>query len=166
MNRAQPPPVPPRNIRLTVNYPGEPSSSGSGSSYKPMHRGGPYREPPLIEESGDSATDNKNPTKTGNNKMTISSSDGLVQQKPRTAGHYHHRPPIAAVSSSSEGPDDDSEAESNSRSGMMPCVSNANDGTSIESLVLEETALLLPATLPSSRSIMRNITERDEDTLI
>ncbi|XP_046453317.1 protein unc-80 homolog isoform X4 [Daphnia pulex] len=191
LNRPQPPPIPPRNIRLTVNYPGshgEPSSSGSGgagsggsssSSYKPMHhRGGPYREPPLMEESGDSATDNNNPTKTNsssNNKTTTmtsssSSSGGFVQHKPRiiTAGHYHHRPPIVPMSSSSEGPDgdEDSDAETNSRSGMMPCVSNANDGTSIESLVLEETALLLPATLPTGRSLMRNITERDEDTLI
>ena len=180
MNRPQPPPIPPRNIRLTVNYPGshgEPSANSGGagsgsSSYKPMHRGGPYREPPLMEESGDSATDNNNPTKTSNNKTTISSSSsgGFVQQKPRiiTAGHYHHRPPIVPMSSSSEGPDgdEDSDAETNSRSGMMPCVSNANDGTSIESLVLEETALLLPATLPSGRSLMRNITERDEDTLI
>jgi len=128
---------------------------------------------PLMEESGDSATDNNNPTKTSsNNKTTISSSSssgGFVQHKPRiiTAGHYHQRP-VVPMSSSSEGPDgdEDSDAETNSRSGMMPCVSNANDGTSIESLVLEETALLLPATLPSGRSLMRNITERDEDTLI
>ena len=185
LNRPQPPPIPPRNIRLMVNYPGihgESSSSGGcggtagsgSSSYKPMHRGGPYREPPLMEESGDSATDNNNPTKCSNNQKTTisssSSSGGFVQQKPRiiTAGHYHHRPPVVPMSSSSEGPDgdEDSDAETNSRSGMMPCVSNANDGTSIESLVLEETALLLPATLPSGRSLMRNITERDEDTLI
>jgi hypothetical protein len=127
-----------------------------------------------MEESGDSATDNNNPIKSSNNQKTTisssSSSGGFVQQKPRiiTAGHYHHRPPVVPMSSSSEGPDgdEDSDAETNSRSGMMPCVSNANDGTSIESLVLEETALLLPATLPSGRSLMRNITERDEDTLI
>ncbi|XP_045030143.1 protein unc-80 homolog isoform X4 [Daphnia magna] len=161
-NRPVPPPVPPRNIRLTVNYPGSHSEStasgGGSSSYKPMHRGGPYREPPLMEESGDSATDNNNPIKS--NKTSSSS----VNKSKMTAGHYQQRP--APLSSSSEGPDEDSEAETNSRSGMMACVSNANDGTSIESLVMEETALLLPATLPTGRSLMRNITERDEDTLI
>ena len=119
LNRPQPPPIPPRNIRLMVNYPGihgeSSSSGGSGgtvgsgsSSYKPMHRGGPYREPPLMEESGDSATDNNNPIKSSNNQKTTisssSSSGGFVQQKPRiiTAGHYHHRPPVVPMSSSSD----------------------------------------------------------------
>lgn len=112
-----------------------------------------------MEESGDSATDNNNPIKS--NKTVSSSVKSRI-----TAGHYHHRPAATPLSSSSEGPDEDSEAETNSRSGMMACVSNANDGTSVESLVMEETALLLPATLPTGRSLMRNITERDEDTLI
>lgn len=58
---------------------------------------------------------------------------------------------------------DDSDVE-NSQSGMLACVSAAND-TSIESLVLEETALLLPAAT-SGRGLIRNNTERDENTLI
>lgn len=58
---------------------------------------------------------------------------------------------------------EDSDVE-NSQSGMLACVSNAND-TSIESLVLEETALLLPAAT-SGRALMRNITETEENTLI
>lgn len=134
--RPQPPPIPPRNIRLTVNYPSE-----TAASYK-THLQRPYREPPLLEESD--STDNK----------------ATEQHKHRhvmSAG----RSAAAKVSSSSQ--DDDSDAE-NSRSGMLACVSNAND-TSIESLVLEETTLLLPAT-STGRSLMRNITERDEDTLI
>ena len=68
-----------------------------------------------------------------------------------------------AKAGNSSSQDDDSDVE-NSHSGMMACVSNAND-TSIESLVLEETALLLPAA-SSGRGLMRNISERDEDTLI
>ena len=136
--RPQPPPIPPRNIRLTVNYPSE--TGGGGGSYKPMHQR-PYREPPLMEESD--STDNK----------TADLQQRIQQQQPPTK--------TGRVSSSSQ--DDDSDLE-NSRSGMMPCVSNAND-TSIESLVLEETALLLPAT-STGRSLMRNITEKDEDTLI
>ena len=139
--RPQPPPIPPRNIRLTVNYPSE-TGGGGGGSYKPMHQR-PYREPPLMEESD--STDNK----TADLQQRIQQQQ---QQPPTKTGR---------VSSSSQ--DDDSDLE-NSRSGMMPCVSNAND-TSIESLVLEETALLLPAT-STGRSLMRNITEKDEDTLI
>ncbi len=66
-----------------------------------------------------------------------------------------------AASSSQE---DDSDVE-NSQSGRLACVSNAND-TSIESLVLEETTLLLPAATSAGRTMMRNINESDENTLI
>ena len=137
--RPQPPPIPPRNIRLTVNYPSE-----TGGSYKSMQR--PYREPPLLEESDS----------TDNNKAVEMQQQHQKQQQRTIQAKMGVR-----VSSSSQ--DEDSDAE-NSRSGMLACVSNAND-TSIESLVLEETTLLLPAT-STGRSLMRNITEKDEDTLI
>lgn len=101
-------------------------------------------------EESDSTTDNK----------TADLQQQRIQQQQQQQP-FGTKTGGSRVSSSSQ--DDDSDAE-NSRSGMMACVSNAND-TSIESLVLEETALLLPAT-STGRSLMRNITEKDEDTLI
>ena len=91
------------------------------------------------------------------------STDNKTADLQQRIQQQQQQPPTKTGRVSSSSQDDDSDLE-NSRSGMMPCVSNAND-TSIESLVLEETALLLPAT-STGRSLMRNITEKDEDTLI
>ena len=93
--------VPPRNIRLTVNYPGshggQPPSGGSGeagsgnSSYKPMHWDGTNREPPLMEQSGDSPTDNNNPTKTSTSKPKHHFFLFVRRIRPTEAPHNHGR---------------------------------------------------------------------------
>lgn len=137
--RPLPPPVPPRNVRLALSY----SACSESAGAKPMQR--PYREPPLLEET-DSAD--------GSRANEAPPPHRSVQSKAA---------PAASASSHDDDDDDDSDAE-NSRSGMMACVSNAND-TSIESLVQEETALLLPAAT-SGRGLIRTALERDENTLI
>lgn len=147
--RPQPPPVPPRNIRLTLNYPNE-STTGAGHLHKPMQR--PYREPPLLEEA-DSVE----------SKANDASSPVKAPAPPPPQQRSVQSKAVATAASSSSQDDEDSDVE-NSRSGLMACVSNAND-TSMESLVQEETALLLPAA-SSGRGLIRTVVERDENTLI
>lgn len=155
--RPQPPPVPPRNIRLTLNYPNE-SAGGAGHLLKPMQR--PYREPPLLEEtdSAESKTNDASSPVKAPPAPPQQQQQRSVQSKPAAGAAA-----TAAASTSSSHDEEDSDVE-NSRSGMMACVSNAND-TSMESLVQEETALLLPAA-SSGRGLIRTVVERDENTLI
>ena len=163
-----PPPVPPRtNVRLCVSFPSDGSNTAtttttmnSGPFLKPMQR--PYREPPLLEESdsldksiealssGEGSSHNRYPLMKSNATKHTSTSSSTSS---------------AGSNGNNHGDDEvDSDEVENSRSGMLACVSNAND-TSIESLVLEETALLLPSA-PSGRPLIRNATECDENTLI
>ena len=123
----------------------------------------PYREPPLLEES-DSLDKSAEALSSGEGSGGCNTRYPLL--KTNAAQHASTSSTSSAGSNGNNHGDDDVDSDEmeNSRSGMLPCVSNAND-TSIESLVLEETALLLPSA-PSGRPLIRNTTECDENTLI
>ena len=157
-----PPPVPPRSVRLAVNYPGT-NNDGSNSS----NNGPPS---PFNTKPGSSAA-----TSVGG------SSDAHFKNIPTMLGAHmargcmYREPPLLEesdsmdragdLSNSSSSVNAVSDSELDSRSGTLSCVRSQDGDTSNESLTLGEDSVALITREPTVRSQHPHV-ERDENTLI